>query len=212
MFIIPSYTIKRNKRFGLLEIWPAAASTDSVKSPCCNDGLVYRNRRNRRVKNAAGETRLFSLRRLACAACGRLHTEIPGMIQPYKHYDTDAIQAALDGGKKAEAVGADDSTVRRWRADFREQEADIELRLESAYARAADAAAPLAASARPIARIKAAHRRWLAFVMALLINAGHKLRTRFAFCPPPVCGTVGTATENDTERRKGNEQTITDSS
>jgi transposase InsO family protein len=112
-----------------------------------------------------------------------LHTEIPDTIQPYKHYDSDTIQCTLDGGEDALNCEASDSTMRRWKEDFEAAKADIEQRLASIYAQESDSTTPLITSASPISIIRATQLRWLGFVMRLLINAGHKIRTRFAFCP-----------------------------
>jgi hypothetical protein len=150
------------------------------------------------------------LRRLLCEECGKLHTEIPDTIQPYKHYDSKAIQSVLDGGAEAAYCAADGTTMRRWRATFGREGPDISQRLGSVHARRADSAVPLAAAGRVLDAMRAGHGRWLALVMALLINAGHKLRTQFAFRPPRGCGKLGRGNETNTGRGDEDGQAIED--
>jgi hypothetical protein len=158
-----------------------------------------------------GETRRFLLRRLRCERCGKLHTEIPDIIQPCKHYDSETIQGVIDGDGSASQCAADDSTIRRWRTSFAEAVADTEQRLLSVYARKADSHAPLLAAFRTLLGIKATNERWLAFVMRLLINNGYKLRTRFAFCPSSVPVKVGTVDKAVAKGGKNHDKTIIDS-
>jgi len=130
------------------------------------------------------------LRRLLCDDCKKLHTEIPDIIQPYKHYDSETIQSVIDGGEKARCCVADDSTISRWKSGFAKAAPDIEQRLGSVYARDTDETLPVLSSITLLAYIRAMQERWLAFVMALLINGGHKLCTQFAFCPSSIDGIV----------------------
>ena len=130
------------------------------------------------------------LRRLLCEGCAKLHTEIPDIIQPFKHYDSETIQSVIDGGEKAMDCVADDSTISRWKSDFTKAAPDIEQRLGSVYVREADETIPVLSSVTILAYIRAMQKCWLAFVMVLLINGGHKLCTRFAFCPSSIDGIV----------------------
>jgi hypothetical protein len=144
----------------------------------------------RKVKDYLGEVKRFMLRRLRCQDCLRLHTEIPDTIQPFKHYDSEAIQIVLDGDKRAEKCVADTSTMSRWKADMAEAMPDISARVVSCHVRDMEEVAPVAAAEHIIGNIKKKHSRWLAYVMKLLINWGHKLCTQFAFCPSPASAKV----------------------
>lgn len=148
------------------------------------------------------------LRRLWCDGCRHLHTEIPDFIQPHRHYGSDVIQDVLDGG--GQACAADDSTIRRWRGEFGEAKADIEQRLRSAYARETDSHAPLAAGANTLGGIMKAERRWLSFVMGLLICHGHRPCSRFAFCPRPLPDKVANIGMPETKGGKIDDKTKED--
>jgi len=130
------------------------------------------------------------LRRLECELCGASHREMPDIIQPYKHYDSEAIQFVLDSPGKALECLADESTKRRWKRGFSAAEPDIAQRLASVYAQMTDGAAPIVSATGGLSAIRANAPRWLAHVTRLLINNGHQVCTRFAPCPPPPPATM----------------------
>ena len=154
-----------------------------VCCPYCDHVLKYRNSRLRNLLNELGEKTAYLLRRLWCDGCKHLHTEIPDFIQPYKQYGSSVIQEVLDGG--GSTCAADDSTIRRWRRDFKEAKADIEQRLKSIYARETDSHVPVTMGTKTLDGLIRREPRWLSVVMKLLICRGHMLCTRFAFCPGP---------------------------
>jgi len=189
MIIVSEFELKYNKEKGVYTI----VSLVRCKCPLCGGAVYHRDCKSRDVKKLDGDVWHFSLRRLLCDNCKKLHTETPDIIQPYKHYDSETIQSVLDDGEKARDCVADDSTIRRWKADFAKAEPDIEQRIASVYAQETDEVAPLLSPGLTFAAIRATIERWLAFVMLLLINAGHKLCTQFAFCPPYPCAKLQSA-------------------
>ena len=44
-----------------------------------------------------GEKKTFSLRRMRCARCKRLHIELPDILVPNKHYAAELIENVVDG-------------------------------------------------------------------------------------------------------------------
>lgn len=180
MIIVSSFKLEYNEQTGFFSI----LADEECGCPLCSGELAYRNSRERKSISNIGEISLFLLRRLRCLLCKKLHTEIPDTIQPYRHYDSAAIQSVLEGAEDATMCVADDSTMRRWKASFAEAEPHIGQRLDSIQAQMTDGMLPLTSSGQAFKRIKASHKRWLPFVMGLLINRGHGPCTRFAFCPP----------------------------
>jgi hypothetical protein len=147
-----------------------------------------------------------------CKECKILHTELPDIIQPYKHYDSQTIQCVLDGNDESTQCAADNSTIYRWKKEYSKSEPDISQRLASVHAQQSDAIIPIAQVSDISNKIRRENERWLAFVMMLLINGGHKIRTRFAFCPVMTSDIVSIgATQGCIEGRK-NVKTIDDSS
>jgi len=210
MISVPSFKIEYNESTGIYTISSEYEPEISIRCPLCDGCLKYRDSKVRDVKDMFGETRSFSLRRLRCIICQKLHTEIPDIIQPYKHYDSHTIQSVLDDSEDAKMCVADNSTIRRWKADFAKAEPDIEQRLASVYAQQTDEKAPLVFLGMILSAIRATVERWLAFVMKLLINNGHKLCTQFAFCPSLVGSTVKTTSPKERTGGKKNDKTTTD--
>ena len=208
MIIVSSFKLNYNKK-NVFSIEPIGADAEA-RCPLCGGMLSYRDSAARDSKNLLGEIRRFSLRRLLCKGCKKLHTEMPAFIQPYKHYDSYAIQAVLDGNADAEACVADDSTIRRWKADFAEAEADIAQRLASIYAKATDGTVPIMSMGMPLSAIRFMVGHWLAFVTALLVNNGHGIRTRFAFVQPPYACILDAGENNKARGFKRNDKTTED--
>jgi len=187
-------------------------SNEIMICPLCGGCLLYRDSRRRRLKNLAGIVSRFLLRRLRCQSCGKIHTEIPDIIQPYKHYDSETIQHVLDGSGGASCCAADDSTIRRWKSSFAESAADISQRLTSIRAQMSDEKIPIQDSEEILNRIRGKEKHWLAFVTALLINGGHKLHTRFAFCPAEFNAKVNVKSKTEAEGGQKIDKTFDDSS
>lgn len=85
---------------------------DIPNCPDCGGSVTVRDSRKRKVKDADGKEYIFQLRRLQCSECGKLHTEVPDIIQPQKHYGKSVIDAVQHG--ECDYCAADDSTIYRW--------------------------------------------------------------------------------------------------
>lgn len=83
--------------------------------PNCGGNLIIRDSKKRIVKNISGEEFIFSLRRLRCEKCHKLHEEIPDLIKPYKQYSKNAIEIAISG--KCDFYAMEDITVYRWKKE-----------------------------------------------------------------------------------------------
>jgi hypothetical protein len=193
MIIVPKFELKYNEKKGVYSIISLVTS----KCPLCSGAVYHRDFKSRFSKRCNGEVWQFRLRRLLCGECAKLHTEIPDIIQPFKHYDSETIQCILDGNEGALECDVDCSTIRRWKRDFSIAGLDIEQRLASVIAQESDDKMPLLSPGLVLAYIRATVDRWLAFVMCLLINGGHKLCTQFAFCPSRPSVKIHLAGNND---------------
>ena len=206
MIIVPKFELKYNRETGIYTIISITACT----CPLCGGSLYHRDYKPRNSKKCDGEILHFKLRRLLCDNCKKLHTEIPDIIQPHKHYDSATIQSVIDGTEESKNCVADNSTIRRWEKSFAEAASDIDRRLISVQAKETDSSVRIIFPEITIAAIKATVNRWLAFVMYLLINSGHKLCTRFAFRPPHYSDTIQSASKNNDERDIENVKTFKD--
>lgn len=81
--------------------------------PDCGNTLKVRDSKRRKVKDSKGNTLVFSLPRLYCVQCNKLHILLPDIIKPYKTYSRLVVDNAREGIIKD--CPADDSTIRRWR-------------------------------------------------------------------------------------------------
>ena len=208
--MVSSFSEKYNSNRDAIEI--TATESGSKRCTICGGELAYRDRKLRKIVNLEGETRRYLLRRFRCLTCIRHHTEIPDVIQPYKHYDSETIQLVLDEDERAGLCVADIRTIQRWKEEFAESIHDIEQRIASVDARESGENVPLNTAGDLIKNIRTLNNRWLAFVMTLLINAGHKLCTRFAFCPASSSVRLSTRIENLSEEEFKNVKAIENSS
>ena len=208
MIIVSSFKLSHNESSGFFTI----TSEEIICCPLCSGGLLYRDSKPRMLKDLLGKLSCFFLRRLLCQVCKKFHTELPSIIQPYRHYSSDAIQSVLDGGEAGADCVADNSTIRRWKTEFANAQSDINQRLASVHAQMDDEKAPIASTVHILDDIKVKIRNWLAFVMELLINGGHIICTQFAFCPRPALVKVRGINKKATEGGKEDDKTIKNTS
>jgi hypothetical protein len=178
IIIIAEYTIVFNEEINV----SAVLSQETVQCPLCGGCLTKRDSRPRFVIRENGERETWIVRRLQCRSCGKLHTELPDFILPFKHYEAQTIQNTLDD-KADNSCAADDATLRCWRQSFSEACSSIIALLTAFYMKAENKAAPLFQFENILVKLRARQKNWLTFVFRLLINSGNRLRTRFAFCP-----------------------------
>lgn len=65
--------------------------TETITCPRCRGELKPYDRRHRRLIDEKGTKHVYCVRRLRCRRCGRLHTELPDFIVPYKRYSAEVI-------------------------------------------------------------------------------------------------------------------------
>jgi len=76
--------------------------TETISCPKCRGELKPRDRRRRRLSDAEGTKHVYSLRRLRCRKCGKLHTELPDFIVPYKRYSAEVVEK-ISRGERVDA-------------------------------------------------------------------------------------------------------------
>jgi len=86
---------------------------ERIPSPCCGSDMSVIGTRMRKSKERSGETRLFSIRRLGCDNCGKIHHELPDLLVPYKRYSSECIELVLSNPSTHD-IPADESTLFRW--------------------------------------------------------------------------------------------------
>ena len=102
-------------------------------------------------------------------------------MQPFKHYEADAIQVEID--RSHENPDADESTLKRWRTEFQNLKNHIEGTLRALWSQIHGVHYPLLKQDSLLDLIRKHEPRWLRFVNKALINRKLSVHTQFAFCP-----------------------------
>lgn len=173
-------------------------SNEKLPCPYCGGKLLSRDSRLRKLIHTDGSSRTLRIRRLLCKSCGKLHAELPDIIQPFKHYASEVIQQALDGDPQK--CPAENSTIRRWIREFTDSLEALDCSLIALWMHENRKSWNLLKRISLLCQIKEEHPdNWYAFVTRRLINSGFAPHTRFAFCPPGGYGKL-----SPTQLRKGN--------
>lgn len=85
--------------------------------PICSGSLSVRDSRKRTYVNPNGTKQGLWIRRLVCGKCGKIHSELPDWIVPYRRYTQESIEPVIGGGDGPD--GPDGSTLKRWKSWFR---------------------------------------------------------------------------------------------
>ena len=109
MLVATRYTVSFDASAGVYVV----KNNDAPVCPECGSPLSGYDRRRRKAICQDGSVRIYLLRRLRCPRCGTLHTEIPDILIPHKHYEADVINAVRSGNDAL--CPADDSTICRWK-------------------------------------------------------------------------------------------------
>lgn len=149
--------------------------------PICSGALKVRDTKRRKLRCSTEEIadKTYLLRRMRCEICGKLHTELPDCMKPYKHYETDAIQAEIDGLQ--ENPSADESTLRRWKAEFQKAKDQIEGKLRALWSERSGIHYPLLPQDSLLRILREQIPCWLRFVNKALTNREFDIHTQFAF-------------------------------
>lgn len=158
----------------------AIISSEKIPCPICGGKLSGRDSRVRQLIGADGNVMRLRIRRLRCKGCGRIHSELPDIVQPFKHYASAVIQEVLDGN--TDGCPAEDSTIRRWRLEFASAVKYIESILISLWMQGHRKPWRLLNPVPLLEKLRGWRPRdWYAFVNRLLVNSGADIYTQPAF-------------------------------
>lgn len=160
-------------------------SKDSSVCPICSGALKVRDTKCRKLICTVEEivVKRYRLRRLLCKSCGKLHIELPDCMQPYKHYEADAVQAEIDGSQ--ENPLADENTLKRWRNEFRRLKDHIEGAIRALWSKHYGIHYPLFNKESLLESLRKHEPGWLRLVNKAMVNREFPIHTQFAFCPCP---------------------------
>ena len=71
-------------------------SSEAPECPCCHRKLHTHNYKSRIDRSYNGSTRFIEICRYQCSSCQRMHSGLPDFLVPYKHYEVEVIENAVD--------------------------------------------------------------------------------------------------------------------
>ena len=92
----------------------AVITKEASCCPVCHEELGMIGTRERVRWKANYVQHKLLIRRLYCENCHKIHHEIPDCLVPYKRYEADVIEGAIEG-KPANELGVSDNAVYRFR-------------------------------------------------------------------------------------------------
>ena len=176
MLITNNYELKYSETE---ELYYLCLNTTDLYCPHCGEQLVYRDSRLRIWRHCNEPTDRILIHRMLCRICNRLHTVLPDVLVPHKHYGASEIEAVLESEVRSDEVS--DSTVARWWRWIQGNEAQIEGVLQSLKLKAEDNPPELRSNENLFINLKTIVRNWLSVVSRLVVNGG------FAFLPVSQC-------------------------
>lgn len=87
--------------------------TETISCPICQGTLKKYDRRIRKAIGMDGKQNKYSLRRLRCLKCKRMHLELPNFLVPHKRYEIRVIEAVIK--KKEVLVPYEERTIKKIR-------------------------------------------------------------------------------------------------
>ncbi|MGM9528834.1 MAG: DUF6431 domain-containing protein [Prevotella sp.] len=150
-----------------------------VPPPCptCGGQLKYRDNRKRIYKQEGGECAHIVVNRYRCEHCGHLHTCLPDILAPHKHYGTEVIAGVLDDVVTADDLDSEDypctKTMERWQHWFTHNRDNIEGYLRSAQYKLSDFKKEVLFYHKSwIPHIRQSSQKWLESIIRVIYNQG----------------------------------------
>jgi hypothetical protein len=176
MLITHNYELKYSRMEG---IYYLCINETRLRCPHCGQELIYRDSRLRIWRHCNEPADRILIHRMFCRICNRLHTVLPDVLVPHKHYGAPEIETVLESEVRNDEVS--DSTTVRWQQWIKGNEVQIEGVLQSLKLNAEDKLPELRSSEHLFIHLKTVFRYWLSVVSRLVINSG------FAFLPVSQC-------------------------
>lgn len=149
--------------------------------PVCYGELEVRSSKDRKLIRGDGRKQIYRLRVLKCKKCRKHHLELPDFIQPFKHYESEVIESALDSD--AYCCQAEETTIKRWQQWFDKNYCHMNGILTSIHIRESRNHVNLLLKTSLLQNIRSTGIGWLRAVMRKLFNSGKYSHNQFAFCP-----------------------------
>ena len=145
--------------------------------PCCGGQLRYRDSRLRIRKHEGGDRDFLSIRRFRCTSCESYHNELPDVLLPYKHYESEVISGVIDEIVTPHDQDSEDypsvSTMLYWLRWFQQNAANIEGYLRNAgYSILGLGKDILFADQSLLEAVRIKYLNWLEKIIRIVYNSG----------------------------------------
>lgn len=156
------------------------SSKEVLVCPVCGSPLSLRDHKKRIWKKAGGIKDWILIERMQCTNdnCRKLHNVLPDLLVPQKHYESELIEAVIDGVITEDLLGTEDypceMTMKRWRAWYQHNKAAAEGQIRQAADRFLDLTKEFLRSTESLLegirdRIEIG---WLSVVLKIIYNNG----------------------------------------
>lgn len=158
-------------------------SEEDTICPVCGSLLCRRDKKKRIHKIAGGRKQWLVINRLKCTneRCGKLHSELPDCVIPYKHYAADLIEDVVEEVRTSDDVETEDypceETMKHWKWWALQNEANINGQMRSTVHRLLDLDMEFLRSGDSL--LKELRERispgWLSVVTRFIYNSGGRI-------------------------------------
>ena len=152
-------------------------SREKLFCPHCMQLLRHRDWRNRICKKEGGEKKFIQVERMKCSRCRRLHTALPDILTPGKHYQTEVIAGVLDEVVTPDDLEAEsypcEKTMQRWHHWFMANRLYINGKLKAdGYGRLGFSEALLLSEVSLLDELRLIRQDWLETILRFIYNLG----------------------------------------
>lgn len=139
--------------------------------------MKYRDSRPRIMRTHGGKTHHVMVRRYYCSRCHHLHTQLPDVLLPYKHYCSETVQDVLDEivdeQSPEDADGPSPMTMKEWRKWFQINVLRMEGLAKNALQGIVGSAKEIPESDGSLLKYYRDHSdRWLSTIIRYIYNSG----------------------------------------
>lgn len=176
MVIISNFSLVFNSEKRIYQVESHEVST----CPVCRRTLRHKDRRKRIMRKYNGDLSRILISRLKCTKCKRIHTELPDILTPHKHYSTEIIENVVDEVSTPEDLTTEDfpceKTMARWKKWIQINQTQIDGQLKVIGSTFPGIGKGLLKSKESLLeRLRASGSDWLAKINRAIYNAGGRI-------------------------------------
>lgn len=174
MIIIQNYTLEQKGDTPVFFV----KSREKSHCPYCGGKFKVIGSRRRILHKQDGSCIFLVVRRLRCLGCKKINHELPNMVIPHKHHESDTIACGLteEVPPEADCCPVESSTISRWKHWLFNNHIFFEESLRIIQKRTNHVSLPVL----PLFPLNRQPQGWLRFLVYHLVNSGFWGHTRLA--------------------------------